>query len=361
MHELFKQTNGIGKNSTLGSQEQSITDKLYGIGMNETLEHMPINEDVSGFTFFVKPQLNLSTDNIKIHNKLAQLLTKDDGVHRFVRCTLDPHLYYEDVVNGKKVPGIKSGLVDHKLPFISVLSNTLESISGWPDPVLPVYISPAGVRKEQYGFADGVRDILNNYSLDMNNRNISQDPITLLFDMWETYMAATFADDNVAPYPDFIVNREYDFNTRVYRFILGMDGRSIRKTGLTGASLPVNVSMGKFFDFTRDTSLRSQSASINTKLESFGALYNEYEYMLSFNHTVAGFNPEAAKIVFNRLPYVENPAAVSGSNLVRVPTSLYSDFKYRMIPIIDLGKMTLDFYIDKTTLNVEKRKLDEQN
>jgi len=345
---------GFSKGSTLGSNERSITDKLYGIGINESLEHMPVNDDISGFTFFVKPQLNLSTDNIKRHSKLAQLLTKKDGIHKFVRLTLDPHLYYEDIINGKVAPGIKSSLVDHTNPFINILSNTLESLSGWPDPVLPTYTSAPGVRKEQYGFVDGVRDILNNYTLDINNRNISQDPLTLLLDMWETYMAATFADDNVAPYTELLVNREYDFNTRVYRFVLGVDGRSIRKVALTGASFPINISMGKFFDVSRDTTLRAQSASINTRLESFGALYNEYEYMHSFNLTMAGFNPEAALIIYNRLPFNPNKQKAASSSLVRVPTSLYKDFKYRMVPIIDLEEMKLNFYIDKKYLKVLK-------
>lgn len=348
------------KPSSIGGIEQSITDKLYGIGMNESLEHMPVNEDVSGYTFFIKPQLNLSTDNIKRHSKLAQLLTKEDGIHRFVRCTLDPHLNYKDIVNGEEVKGVTSALVDRNSPFISILTNTLESISGWPDPVLPTYISPAGVRKEQYGFVDGVRDILNNFTLDMNNRNIAQDPITLLLDMWETYMSATFANDRVAPYPAMIVNKEYDFNTRVYRFILAIDGRTIRKVGLTGASFPVNIAMGKFFDTSIDTTLRTQSASINTRLESFGALYNDYEYMHSFNLTVAAFNHEAAKIIFNSPPFVENPGAIKESNLVRVPTNLYKHFKYRLTPIINLVSMTLDFYIDSHTLDVELKQTEEE-
>jgi len=355
MTEQEKLAKDLTKASTIGSVDRRITDKLYGIGHSEALEDMPVNDDVSGYTFFVRPQLNLSTDNIKRHNKLSQLLTKEDGIHRFVRLTLDPFLYYEDVVNGKAAPGIKSNLVDHTSPFIHIMANTLESISGWPDPVLPIYVSPAGVRKEQYGFPDGVRDILNNFTLDLNNRNISQDPLTLLLDVWETYMAATFADDDVSPYPAFMVNREYDFNTRAYRFILAMDGRTIRKTGLTGASFPVNISMGKFFDMSRDTTLRAQSGSLNTRLESFGALYNEYEYMLAFNLTVAGFNPEAAKIIFNSLPYKPNPQLVSASKLVRVPTSLYKDFKYRLTPIINLESMTLDFYINKDLLDVETK------
>ena len=346
--------------TAIGNLGKKLTNAMYGLSMNEALDFLPGNEDIAGFTFFIRPQLNLSTDNIKRHDKLAQLLTKSDGMHRAVRLMLDPHLAYEDIQGGKSVAGIKSSLIDQYSPFISILSNSMESLSGWPDPVVPTYISPAGVRKEQYGFVDGVKDIFNNYSLDLNNKNVSQDPITLMLDMWQTYMSATFADDNVAPYPAFIINREYDFNTRVYRFVLGINGRSIRKIGLTGASFPVNLSMGKFFDTSRETTLKAQSTSINTRLESFGALYNEYKYMHAFNLTVAGFNPEAAKIIYNRTPFKPNPALVSGSGLVRVPVSLYSSFKHRMVPIIDLEKMNLDFYIDKSLIDIEKIPQDKE-
>ena len=107
--------------------------------------------------------------------------------------------------------------------------------------------------------------------------------------------------------------------TRVYRFILDIDGRSIKKIALSGASFPINLPMGKFFDSSRDVTLRAQSLSINTRLESFGAMYNDYKYMLSFNLTVAGFNPEAAKLIFNRMPYKPNKSKANSSNLVRVP------------------------------------------
>ena len=49
----------------LGSVERAEVNNLYGINHRQINAALPMNKDVQGLTFFVRPQLNLLQDNIR--------------------------------------------------------------------------------------------------------------------------------------------------------------------------------------------------------------------------------------------------------------------------------------------------------
>lgn len=323
----------------------AMTNALYGFVRDKTSRKPNKNMDVKGHVFMTRPQLNLSTDNIKSVRTLAPLLTTEaNSILRYVRMLLDPRLAYADTKNGIAVEttGIESNLIDNQNPFISIFSNTLESLSGWPDIVTPDYVSKEGVRREQWGYTDGFTNIYNAFDIDSSFRNTQEEPITLILHMWLEYVSAVKTGKAI-PYPDMIVRREVDYQTRIYRLIMGEDGKKIKKISATGASAPLSVPMGKFFDMSKDSSLATQTNSINTRFKSFGAIYNDYILMTSFNNVVAAFNP-------NVYAYINNTGE---HNLVRVPQELEKTLGPRLIPIINIADKTLEWWGHRDWFDVE--------
>jgi hypothetical protein len=87
LHDWYRQV------SNLGALDQAITNSLYGINHQDVPSRIPHNKEHRGYVFFTRPQLNLSTGNLRNVRALNPFLTKEPlSVQRFARCTLDPRL-----------------------------------------------------------------------------------------------------------------------------------------------------------------------------------------------------------------------------------------------------------------------------
>ena len=49
-----------------------------------------------------------------------------------------------------------------------------------------------------------------------------------------------------------LTENEYDYNTRLYRLVTDSSGKYVKKISATGASIPISVPTGKFFDYKRE-------------------------------------------------------------------------------------------------------------
>ena len=324
----------------LGDLKRIVSENLYGINiLRETPPILP-NKDHQGFTFFVRPQLNLSTINIANVRYFLQLLTENEtSIPRFVRATLDPRLQRGIV----EMPGTNfynneqkdCPLVDKFNPFIPILSNLLTNISGWPDMVSPTYTSNAGMRKEQFAMIDGTFEIFDVYDLNCTFKNIINEPLTMLFQVWVQYASLVF-EGKIHPYLDFIIENEFDYNTRIYRFVTDPSGRYITKAACTGAAFPTNMPFGKFFDYSRDIPYSDQTKEINITFKCMGALYNDVKIFVAYNKVWSYFNPEVAA-------YLKGES----NNLEEVPYDLLPALNYRAYPIINIAKNEFVWLINK--------------
>jgi len=286
---------------TLGSSKKALGNTLRGINHRQTGVITSKNKDRQGFTFLTRPQLNLSTNNVRAYRHLYSLLNKEKvSVQRHVRTLLDPRLMsnYGDTTStedGKShTVTLDCPLTDKLNPFIPVLTNNIKSVSGWPDVVNSSFISKEGVRKEQYAMVDGNVDKLEAGDIDITFDNIREEPITMIFDTWLHYMSAVF-EGEMSPYMDFIAENEIDYNTRIYRLVLS-ENRVVKKIAATGASYPLNVPMGKFFDYNRETPYSEQTKEISVRFKYIGVMYNDDILVQEFNETVNIFNPEMRKL-----------------------------------------------------------------
>lgn len=319
-----------------GGMSSAVSQNLYGINAAGGKSYLPPNRDHQGYTFFTRPQLRLTYDNLANVRKLYAFLdNRSNSPFTYARCILDPRLIAlgDDTAKGGKQP--RCSLVDNSNAFIPVLTNTLKSISGWPDIAMPNFTSKAGMRQEEWSITDGPFDILNANDIDCTFYNIRSEPTILMFFLWEYYQSLVF-EGMFMPYMDFIVNNEIDYNTRIYRLIMDETKTFIKKIAATGASYPVTVPTGQFFDYDESKIYSDQTKEFSVKFRSMGVDYNDHITMLEFNKCGAMFNDG-----IRGLTYFNNPGY-----LEKVPKILQGLFNFHMYPYINLETTELEWYVD---------------
>lgn len=333
--------NRVNINETLESSEMAPLDKaisnsIYGFNHSGILPVLQSNKDKQGYTFFVKPQLNLTDVNIRNIRQMYGLFDKNElSANRIIRTTLDPRLQWginHPLYNQDK---LECPLIDMFNPFIPILSNTLTNLSGWPDIAIPTFTSKSGLRKEQLAMVDGTFEMFDVFDLSATFKSFINEPLTTLFQTWTQYSALVF-EGMLYPYIDMITENEFDYNTRIYRFVMDTSGRYIKKSACTGAAFPTSVPVGKFFDLSADKPYSSQTEEINITFKCMGARINDDLTFLDFNDTVAAFNPEVRA-------YLQGDV----SNMIVIPYDLLPVLSNRGYPIVDLETYELKWLLSK--------------
>ena len=322
------------RNSHLGGVEQSITNAFYGLDAEISGMALPTDGVFNKFVFFTRPQLNLTLENSVLSKELIKTLTEEkNSIHNYTRTQLDPRLFYSKA-------NIKSDLTDPYNPFIPILSNTLLKMSGWPDPVLATRESTEGRVKQRTAMVDGTNDIFSTFDIDCSFMNVVGVPVTNLMAIWLDYMDKVHKG-HIQPYLDMILRREIDYMTRIYVIVTNSFG-TIKMFANTGASFPYVNNLGSFFDFDRFSS--TDATEVNIRFKCIGAEYNNYNSLKDFNMLMGAFNPMIRKL--------QNGEE---SGLLEVPESLYSTFKNRMYPYIDIPNGKLIWYIPEDQIEIKKK------
>lgn len=286
----------LSQNSAIGSLSDAMTNNIYGFNHRQTPLAIPINKDHYGYTFFTRPQLNMQTRNIRSLRILMPLVTAGEiSYQRALRCLLDPRLIAgygssdeEDVGADRN---FQCALVDNKQAFMPMLTNQLNSISGWQDITVPTFSSKEGIYKDGYSMVDGTTINYSTYDITASFRNSRGDPITSLFFYWTHYMSAVF-EGTLIPYPDMITENEIDYNTRIYRLVLDSSKRYVQRIAATGAAFPIAVPIGGVFDYSNEKPYNDVNSEIAIPFRCMGAIYNDEILVWAFNNTVKTFNPD---------------------------------------------------------------------
>lgn len=309
----------------VGSMLRGLGNDLYGINYNQTGKPLPRAKDSYGFTFFTRPQLNLTTLNVSNYRGLYNLLTSEDSSYqRYTRLMLDPRLQRKEK--------LICPFVDPYNAFIPTLTNNIVSVSGWPDLTVPTHTSEAGLYGEEHSFVDGVTNHYESFDVDVTFRNTRGNPLLYFFYTWIKYESLVF-EGIFNPYLDMITENEIDYNTRIYRIVLDQTKRYVTYIGATGASFPVNVPTGMLFDYNIDTPLNTKNTEISIRFRSMGFIAFEDYLKLAFNETMAIFNPDMRKVLNYDLSNasVESRAREEGDVAYHIPDTDYIKIPHYLI------------------------------
>lgn len=327
----------------IGSVDKAIGNNIYGFNHRQVPAMVPNNKDTYGFTFFTRPQLNLQNDNIQNERRFYPLLSSNDlSIQRFVRTALDPRLIHGYQFGNDSVPAISCQILDNSNAFIPILTNNLNSISGWPDITAPTFTSKSGLYNEAWSIVDGITRNYESFDIDASFRNTRGDPIMYLFYIWIHYQSLVF-EGKLVPYVDYILENEIDYNTRIYRLVLDSQKNTVTKIAATGAAFPISVPTGSFFDYNNEKPFNDQNKDITIRFRCLGVDLMDDILIKEFNDTVSLFNTNM----------------VSRSGMVRVNKNVASFFNHRGYPRIDPITYELEWWVDSGAYKTRMRAFED--
>jgi hypothetical protein len=151
--------------------------------------------------------------------------------------------------------------------------------------------------------------------------------------IWVKYASAVF-EGELVPYPDFILENEIDYMTRVYRLVMDHTKTFVKKIAATGVAFPTAIPMGGYFDYNSDSPFNEQMREITIRFTSLGAEYVDAVLIQEFNEVVQIFNPLMRKRFRN-------------STMVAVPFNYLILFNNSGYPFIDTDTYELKWFVTK--------------
>lgn len=332
----------------------NIADTIFGINHTQIPIALPKNRDRYGLTFFTRPQLNMSKQNLRNVRLFSPLLTNEPFSYpRAIRSLLDPRMQIGSPgVTGPN--GVVGNIdaefcptVDNQQAFFSVLTNNIKSISGWKDIEVPHFAAKAGAYREEYAMVDGISVDYTSYQLTATFRNMRGNLITQLFFYWAHYMTHVF-EGMLMPYADYIVENMRDYDTRIYRLVLDVTRQKVQGIAATGVGFPTAVPKGQQYDFAIDQPYNDANADIAIPFLNMGAQYDDDILIYEFNETVCIFNPSMRDGARTQL-------------MVQIPESLKFVFSHRGYARINPNTYSLEWWIFNDDYAAKMNSLEELN
>jgi hypothetical protein len=316
--ELEKKFNYISSKlyRTIGySKFNNFSEMCKGIDIYRNAIFMPEFED-HGYVFFTRPRLNLTTTSIRQDRILSLLDTFDQNSINFaIRFLLDTNLskMYTHVLNDLST----NSLVNKFNPFIPILSNRIQSLSGWPDVVIETENTEGGYFSENITYPKGHDNLSRNYELQATFSDIQGSVIMMIYFIWTRFLYL-MSIGAVSCYIKDIEARRLPFTSSIYRFVMDPSKTYITKWAKATGTFPKLSTIGSYFNL--DASANSVEASNNISIPI--AVAGKIDYMdpivlLEFNTLVKRYchdidryvkvasSEEALLLNYKCIPYID--------------------------------------------------------
>lgn len=310
-----------------GSEYGRYADVFYGLNRLSNLAPLPLHREEQGLVLFTKPNLNLSYDNIATLRELAALYVQDPtSVQYAVRMMLDPTTYKG---------AAESPLVDRRMPYLTLFTNLIQTMSAPPDIALNVYSSPEGMAKEVWIMNDGISQYNGRYDLTCTINNPKGNAIGLALHSWINYIGYLRVGP-IIPHPESRRLDKMDYFTRIERFKFDTTGRKIEQWFHTGASFPTNLSIGAGMAYNREEGYEFENKSYSVQFACVGAVYNDPIQLYEFNLRIARANPlmgdDKRKLYYTK-----------------IDRSYTAATNYHGYPWINLATMEFEWWVENET------------
>lgn len=269
-----------------GHMDQVFTSAFSGLNHRKAPTALPMNREQTPLIFITRPRLNLSSDNLRADRKFNSLNHGGQySLARAIRCLLDYRLMASRELS--------SPFVDNRQAFIPIFMETTQSVSGWQDIAAQTFTTPGGRMQEEQGHIDGPVDIYRSYDLDFSLRNVDGNIAIYMLAMWIFYQAYVF-EGAMVPYPEYIMYRRRDFDSRVYSIALQPDGYTISQIMACGACHPVSVSSSGAHNFEFGKTFNDANNTVTARFKAYGQMQFDDIVIDQFNRTVIQSNSEMA-------------------------------------------------------------------
>ena len=331
---------------------------INGINLMPGKPTLPPVSDRQPMVFWTKPDCNLSHDNVKNSRRLAWLEdSEDNSMANAIRCTLSPP--GRTPPPGPNEKNVRSNLIDDKLVFIPLLTNTCLTLSGWPEIVANSYTTEVGIGGEQMVMLDGRPDFLGQFDLSASFQNFEGDPLLPLIAAWVEY-GQQVSQGTVDPYVENVIERRIDYNSRIFSIVLDATGKYVQHIVST-ICIPTNVPYGTIFDFSSGDIFNDAGNTINLVFKCVGAPYDDPILAGEFNKTVAMLMPE----IETKSGLVKVDGALKSTDQTETwlakPMLNYKAYPYINLDTLEFEWWTTQAELDKATGIVNKFAKQVQN
>lgn len=315
----------IYRSNGFGRYTSALTSSLYGLDIAGNHTPAPLPLEQYGLVFFTRPMMNLSYDNITAERTFSPMLTKDrTSVAAYVQATLDP-------LGNWNCP-----LVDPHNAFIPLLSNTLQSLAGWQDPVLDTYTSASGMHRQQYSLGDSAVKVHGVYPLSATFRNVRGNALGYLFHVWNYYISLSY-EGICDPITAFMRHNIIDYQTRIYKLTLDPSRQYVEEIVSCYAAFPLNNPAGIRGNVNAGEVLNKDIDVMSQTFQAVGATYYDPVSIYEFNTASTCLSKN-----------FRDPALRS-KTMRRLWPSEYKAFAYRAYPFIDPESAMLQWWVTNET------------
>lgn len=317
-----------------GSLDKAMLNNFRGINHRQIDSMLPMKKEMPGYTFFTRPQLNMTSDNLRNARKMTSLLTDNmTSIQRHIRTLLDPRLMSGMEFAFAQFPPMPCPLTDNHQAFIPFLTNNCLSSSGWPSISVPTFSSKAGLYNESYVMVDGRVIEDGTYDVTCNFRNVKGDPTLYLFYVWALYMSMVF-EGTLIPYFDYITKNWVDYNTRIYRITMDHQLKHVQKISCARVAIPVGVDIGDAFNYSKGKPFTEANSEVPITFKCMGFDVFDDIVIREFNTVVGIFHKSMASDA-NREAY-----------MVKIPHDLLPMFHSQGYPRINMDTTELEWWIE---------------
>jgi hypothetical protein len=307
----------------VNAQYQTILSRFDRLGKNNILP----NHELTGFTFFTRPKLNLASSSIQYDRILSTINTLAQTTIPFsLRCYLDTKFAHgvlgtSSTTQSWSPDTSKSPFFNDQSPFIVPLSNCITSISGWPDYHLETEDSQGGFFSENITYPSGSDRGNKSNQLSISFRDISGGYIFTLLFLWMKWIDLATKGEVIA-YPEDIANRRMCFTTSIYRFIMDSSKTYITKWAKATGCFPVSSPTGAIFNIGEKESWVSGADRINVTFTANDIKYMDPIIFRDFNAIVGRYCSSVKSLIslpnkpsnnFAGIPYIDVDGSISKS------------------------------------------------
>jgi len=242
--------------------------------------------ELTGLTFITRPQLNLTSSNIKHSAILSVLNTLDVNSIQFaIRCLLDKRF-----ASAQSRYSSECLLLVNKNPFMVPLCTALQSISGFPDMVMNTATTTGGHHGENQIYATGADDLMKNYDITMQFMDVQNSPLLNMFHYWYEFMRLVLKGE-IVMYNEDIDAQRMCYTFSIYRFLMDPTSRYITGWAKATGCILTAVPMGAKFNVAANEVISQAAKSFSIPCSVNKIEYNDYRILMDFNRLVRMFNP----------------------------------------------------------------------
>jgi hypothetical protein len=239
---------------------------------------------------------------------------------------------------------VYSHMVDDSNPFISILSNTCLSLTGWPDASIDDYETVPDILKGSRAMVAGTDRYHGTFNLSATFADRIGSVTQRLFHLYMMYMGNT-QYGLMYPYPDYPFRGMTDYDMRIYRLVMDSSRRIVKDIACCAAAFPTVDTTPGIFDYDTEVPINEKNREFSINFKCSGFFRTETALVHQFNDVVSKFNTDMILADQDDESPDQVVRGLANGSIIKLDSEdLRKQYLYASIPRINPVTMELELY-----------------